>query len=239
MHTCKRSARRGVDIETSLLPGQLSQASCRSGSLCWRAGTEPPSKRLKHTLTCECTFESPVPKGNGGNPSSFPVAPLLLLRGRISVHRRQTLAANMVSCNCYYLGSSDPEERCAICKSKVFALPSKRSKREGSNGIFRSHQHWLALPPSPAAVLMPLNKADLGPRNVPPGMNWLPVWKCDSRSVWPSLSQRDQIWKPDTGATWSSSPQCCRPALPHVCGRLPRIEIGSVRACLRAGQSLG
>lgn len=45
--------------------------------------------------------------------------------------------------------------------------PVKDQKGRGSNGIFRSHQHWLALPPSPAAVLLPLNKADLGPRNVP------------------------------------------------------------------------
>lgn len=136
-HTSKRSARRGADIESSLLPRQLSQASCPSGSLPWRAGTEPPCKCSKHTLTCEHTFESPVPKGNSGNPSSFPAAPLLLLRGRISVHRRQTLAANMVSCDCYYLGSSDPEERCAICKSKPFALPSKRSKRERKQWDFQ------------------------------------------------------------------------------------------------------
>jgi len=46
-------------------------------------------------------FESPVPEGKGGRPSRSPAAPLLLLRGGLLAHGRQTLAANRVSCKCY------------------------------------------------------------------------------------------------------------------------------------------
>lgn len=93
-------------------------------------GPQPLSECLEHTLTSahlnsQCQREW----WNLEFCSCFSVA-----RYQSTYDR---LAANRVSCNCYYLGCSNPGERCAICKSNQLALPSKRSKGERNGWDFQ------------------------------------------------------------------------------------------------------
>lgn len=97
-------------------------------------GPQPLSEFLKHILVSACTSEFPVPEGMVVIHLAF-----LEFHSCFSVTGQQftnsRLAANKVSCN--YLGRSNAGERCAICKSNQFALPSKRSKRERNRWDFQ------------------------------------------------------------------------------------------------------
>lgn len=125
MQRCKRFARNVALIKTSFLRGQLLEQLLVDRSHSLSAGN-----------ASACTSEFPVPEGVVVIPLAFlEFHSCFSVTGHQSTNAR--LAANKVSCNCYYMGRNNVGERCAICKSNQFALPSKRSKGERNGWDFQ------------------------------------------------------------------------------------------------------
>lgn len=101
----------------------------------------------------------------------------LLLHGRIAVHRHQTLAANTVSGNCYYLGLSDVGETGTMCKSNLLALPSGRSKGERNRWDFQKPPVLVSTATFRCLKSSCHETRQTQGQETSPGMNWLLVWK--------------------------------------------------------------